>query len=179
MALTTLCGLAEPKDLAKTSVIPTLYYHRNVDPDNNQPISGSFSTINLIEDQPGVGLCNLACVSARQVGSFGTAYLAFAGIGPDFRVCYGGFSNRNAFNLWNGVGFTQTVGSTNTADQAISISYKIQNFLPGTTRTFKFVTILNASDKLVAVNSPPAPPPPLAPELTPAPPPPPPAATTK
>jgi len=136
-----------------SSTIPTLYYYRNVDPDNNQPVSGSFSTINLIEDQPGVGLCNLACVSAKQLGSFGMAYLAFAGIGPDFRVCYGGFSNRNAFNLWNGVGFTQTVGSTNTADQAISISYKIQNFLPGTTRTFKFVTILNASDKLVAVNN--------------------------
>jgi gliding motility-associated-like protein len=137
------------------STIPTLYYYRNVDPDNNQPVSGSFVTNNLIEDQPTVGLCNIACVSASQIGSVGvgTSYLAFAAVGPDFRVCYGGFSNRNAFNLWNGVGFTQTVGSTNTADQAISLSYKIQNFLPGETRTFKFVTILKSTDKLAAINN--------------------------
>ena len=137
------------------SIIPTLYYYRNVDPDNNQPVTGSYTTDQLIEDQPTVGSCNLACVSASQSGPgmVGTSYLAFAAVGPDFRVCYGGFSNRNAFNIWNGIGFTQTVGSANTADEAISLGYKITGFLPGTTRTFKFVTILNAADKLAAVNN--------------------------
>ena len=137
------------------SVIPELYYYRNVDPDNNQPVTGSYTTNQLIEDQPTVGLCNLACVSASQTGSagVGTSYLAFAAVGPDFRVCYGGFSNRLGYNIWNGVGFTQTVGATNTADEAISLGYKITAFLPGTSRTFKFVTILNGADKVAAINN--------------------------
>lgn len=143
------------------TAIPELYYYRNVDPDNNQSYPGggsSFTTINTIEDQPGVSSCPgvpLACVSARQNSTavMPASYMAFAAVGSDFRVSHGGFSNRNAFNLWNGIGFTQTVGATTTADQAISLSYKILNFLPGETRTFKFVTILSASNKLAAVNN--------------------------
>ena len=138
------------------SIIPNLYYYRNLDPDNNQSIGGTFVTTNLIENQPTAGLCNIACVSATQpstVAGVGTSYVAFAAVGPDFRVSHGGFSNRNGFNLWNGVGFTQAVGSFTTADEAISLSYKIQNFLPGETRTFKFVTILKAADKLAAIDN--------------------------
>ena len=138
------------------SIIPTLYYYRNLDPDNNQSIGGTFVTTNLIEDQANLGTCNIACVSATQpstVAGVGTSYVAFAGVGSDFRVSHGGFANRNGFNLWNGVGFTQTVGASATLDEAISISYKIQNFLPGETRTFKFVVILNSADKLAAIDN--------------------------
>ncbi len=139
-----------------TSAIPEMYYYRNVDPDNNQSLSGSFVTDQLIENQSTTDPCALACVSASQAatGTSGVSYMAFAGVGSDFRVCYGGFSNRNGFDLWNGtVGFTQAVGSTNTGDEAISISYKILNFLPGTSRTFNFVTILKSTDKVQAINS--------------------------
>ena len=138
------------------STIPMLYYYRNVDPDNNQSLSGNFSTTNVIENQPGAGPCNLACVSASQpatVGS-GASYMAFAGLDPEFRVSRGGFSNRSGFDIWNGTGgLTGTLGSTMLADEAISIAFRIQNFLPGETRTFKFVTILKASDKNFAVNN--------------------------
>ena len=80
--------------------------------------------------------------------------MAFAGVGNDFRVCRGGFSNRNGFDVWNGTGgLVQTVGTTVFADAAISIGYRILNLLPGTTRTFNFVTILNSADKVQAINS--------------------------
>ena len=136
------------------STIPLMYYYRNVDPDNNQSIGASFTTTNKIEDQAGgPSGCNLACVSATQPSGAGftASYMAFAAVGADYRVCYGGFSNRSGSDIWNGVGFTQTVGSTNTADEAISLAYRIQNFLPGTSRTIKFVTILKAADKNVAL----------------------------
>ncbi len=135
-----------------TTTIPLMYYYRNVDPDNNESISFDFDTHNTIEDQAGgPSGCQLACVSGSQVsvpGVSSDSYLAFAAVGADYRVSYGGFSNRSASDIWNGTGgLTGTVGSTNFADEAISLAFKIQNFLPGTSRTIKFVTILNSSDK--------------------------------
>jgi gliding motility-associated-like protein len=79
--------------------------------------------------------------------------LGLAGLGTNFRVCYGGFSNRDASNLWNGIGFTQTVGSVNFADEAISLSYKIENLAPGETETFKFVVILDDASATAAINN--------------------------
>lgn len=136
-----------------TDTIPLMYYYRNLDPDNNEEQTGDYSTTNTIEDQPGTGACDLACVSATQ-SQPNNSYLALAGVGSDFRVSYGGFDNRSGVNIWNAAGgLTGTVGSSNTDDKAISLAYRIQNFLPGTTRTFKYVVILNASDKNKAVSN--------------------------
>lgn len=137
--------------------IPTLYYYRSLDPDNNQTVNGSYDTYNLIEDQPGSGSCNIACVSASQNGSAGAgnSYLALAGAGANFRVSQGGFANRDGTDIWNATGgLIGALNSNNsTADEAISLAYKMQNFAPNTTQTFKFVTILNASDKAQAINN--------------------------
>lgn len=145
------------------STIPLMYYYRNVDPDNNQsapgPGGGSFVTTNKIEDQAGSGSgCDLACVSASQSSGATASYMAFAAVGSEYRVCYGGFSNRSGAELWNGITgvsvtppIVNTLGSTHTDDEGISLAYRIQNFLPGTSRTIKFVTILKASDKNVAL----------------------------
>ena len=73
-------------------------------------------------------------------------------MGPDFRVSYGGFANRNGNDIWNGIGLSTTVGPVSNNDEAISLSYKIQNFAPGTTKTFKYVVILSAADKFKALN---------------------------
>lgn len=136
------------------STIPELYYYRNVDPDNNEYLSGDFSTTNSIVSEPGSG-CNLAHVSATQAAGSGAdaSYLGFAGVGANFRVCYGGFSNRDASDLWTGTGFTQTVGSSATADEAIALSYKIVNLAPGATETFKFVVILDDASASNAINN--------------------------
>lgn len=131
--------------------IPEMYYYRNVDPDNNQTLSTSFTTTNTIVSQP-TGTCGLAHVKATQ-SSPGPSYMGFAGAGSNFRVCYGGFSNRDASDLWIGTGFTQTVGSVNTADEAVAISYRIQNLAPGATETFKFVVILDDASATNAIQN--------------------------
>jgi gliding motility-associated-like protein len=138
-----------------TATIPELYFHRNLDPDNNQPISGDFTTQNTIVSQPGTG-CNLAHVKATSSlpSSQPTSYLGLAGVGSNFRVTVGGFSNRNASDIWNGIpGFTQTVGYTSFMDEAISLAYKITNLDPGETETFKFVIILDDAAATNAINN--------------------------
>ena len=134
------------------ATIPTLYYYRNFDPDNNEPISFDFSTQNTIVAQPTSGLCNTAHVKATSVNPAGQpmSYVGMAGTGANWRADYGGFSNRDGSDLWNGIGFTQAVGSTLFGDIAISLAYKITNLAPGATETFKFVVIL---DDLAAANA--------------------------
>lgn len=128
------------------ATIPTLYYYRNLDPDNNQPISGDFTTQNTIVAQPFSGACNTAHVKATSLvpASQPMSYFGLAGTGSEFRAYYGGFANRDGSDLWNGVaGFTQAVGSTMFIDGAIGLAYRIQNLAPGATATFKFVCILD------------------------------------
>ncbi len=137
------------------TAIPDFYYYRSLDPDNNETINASYSTLNTVEDQPGSGGCgNIACVSAQQ-NTPNNSYLGLAAVGANFRVSYGGFANRTATDIFNGINFlTGTVGTNNgTQDDAISLAYRIQNFLAGSTQTFKFVTILKATDKALAINN--------------------------
>lgn len=132
--------------------ISDFYFHRNFDPDNNVSINGlDFSTQNTIVSQPGAG-CNKAHVRATSTnpGTQPMSYVGLAGVGANWRASYGGFSNRDASDIWNGIGVTQASGSTNTADQAISLAYRIQNFAPATTQQFRFVVIL---DDLAANNA--------------------------
>ncbi|HEY0030453.1 MAG TPA: gliding motility-associated C-terminal domain-containing protein [Bacteroidia bacterium] len=139
-----------------SATIPDMYYYRNLDPDNNEELSFNFTTQNTIVSQPGTG-CNLAHVSATQSTPW-NSYLGLAAIGANWRCDYGGFANRDASDLWNGgvTGsgtFTQTVGSTNFADEGISLAYRIQNLAPGATETFKFLVILDAAAANNAINN--------------------------
>lgn len=145
-----------------SATIPEIYYHRNLDPDNNEPIGFDFTTQNTIVSEPSglPGGCNLAHVKATSTvpASQPMSYLGLAAVGANFRVCYGGFSNRDASDLWTGgvtgTGtFTQTVGATNFADEAISLSYKIVNLAPGATETFKFVVILDDAAAANAIDN--------------------------
>ena len=100
-----------------------IYWYRNVDPDNNQPIGGTFTTTNTIVSQPEDD-CAKSLVSAEQ-SSPHDSYLGFGALGPDFRVSTGGFSERDGSDIWNGVGgLTGTVGAVEVGDQAISLAYK-------------------------------------------------------
>lgn len=117
------------------------YYYRNVDPDNNQPISGTYTTTNTIVSQPGDD-CQKALVSAES-GVPHDSYLGFGGLGANFRVSHGGFSNRDGEDIWNGTGgLTGTVGAVATADQAISLAYK-DDILDADTLNFTFAVVLS------------------------------------
>jgi gliding motility-associated-like protein len=141
-----------------SSTIPTLYYYRNVDPDNNVSLCGysttsCYYTQNTIEEQPIIGGgCSIAHVSATQATPW-LSYIAFAAAGDNWKAGYGGFSNRDASDLWNGTGFVQTSGSTHYDDEAIYIANRIQNLAPGATESFKFVVILDDALASIAVGS--------------------------
>ncbi len=135
-----------------TTTLPDMYYYRNLDPDNNITLSGSYTTQNTIVSQPSVS-CSKALVSATQ-STPDNSYLGLAAVGDDFRVSKGGFSNRDATDIWNGTGgLTGVVGSTTFSDEAISLAYRMQNILPGESRNLKFVVILDASQADNAINN--------------------------
>ncbi|HRP60566.1 MAG TPA: hypothetical protein PK833_09835, partial [Vicingus sp.] len=134
------------------TALNNFYYYRNIDPDNNEVLNGDYSTTNRIVSQPNPP-CSKALVSATQSTPW-ASYLGLAAIGDNFRVSYGGFSNRDASDMWSGAGvFTNTVGSQNTADEAISLTNLIPVINPGETKTFKFLVILDAAQADNAINT--------------------------
>lgn len=136
-------------------VIDNFYYYRTLDPDNNEPISWDFSTQNTIVAQP-TPTCGKAHVSATSNTPW-PSYIGLAGIGQEFRVSHGGFTNRDGAAIWNALpGLTpsfSTITSSGTyfGDNAISLAYRIQNFAPGQVVQFKFVVILDASSATAAL----------------------------
>jgi gliding motility-associated-like protein len=141
------------------ATINDIYYYRNLDPDNNQPIAVNvgfeYWTNNTVLCQPGVNGSNIAAVSATSTDPY-PSFMGLAAVGANWRACYGGFSNRDGFDLWNGVGFVQTVGVTNFFDEGIALAYKINSLAPGASETFKFNVILDdaAASNLLSVSYP-------------------------
>ena len=133
-----------------------VYYYRNFDPDNNEPIGWGFMTQNTIHAQPNPS-CEIALVSAEQLTSAGhpwNSYVGLGAIGSNFRVTYGGFSNRNAYNIWNGVSpFVLTTSATTYCDCAISLAYKVPLLAAGTSEEFQFTVVLSGSDVDAAIAS--------------------------
>jgi hypothetical protein len=120
--------------------IPDFYYYRNLDPDNNIMLSGDYTTQNTIVSQhAGCAGCTTS-VSATQSLPW-SSYFEFVAVDTNWVAGYGGFSNRDASDMYNGTGFTQTVGATNFADEAIYIAYKIDSLLPSISQSFKFCTV--------------------------------------
>jgi gliding motility-associated-like protein len=128
-----------------------LYYYRNIDPDNNESIGGTFNTTNEIESQASPS-CIKALVSASQ-GSPHPSYIGLGALGEKFRVSHGGFSNRDASNIWNATGgLNGTVGSVASGDESISLAYKT-DLAAGATETFEYVIVLNEADVEDALSS--------------------------
>lgn len=123
-----------------------VYYYRNVDPDNNVSIGGGYPTTNTIVAQSD-SACQKSLVSATQArpadAGPGTSYVGFGALGDAFRVAHGGFSNRDASDIWNGTGgLTGTLGSTVTADQAIALAYK-GDIVAGDSLNFTYAVVLS------------------------------------
>ena len=129
-----------------------VFYHRNLDPDNNVTVAGgSYVTQNTVVAQPEPG-CEKALVSATQTTPW-DSYIGLGAIGENFRVTYGGFANRDASDIWDGVGgLIGTVGSTAFVDQAISLAYKCDTLEVDEAETFTFTVIL-AEDQIDAAIS--------------------------
>ncbi|MEP2937137.1 MAG: gliding motility-associated C-terminal domain-containing protein [Gilvibacter sp.] len=123
-------------------VITDLYWMNNVDPDNNQTINGSFTTDQELLEQPSGGLDILGFVCASQGPLGGTdangSSVCYYVQDVRSRVTFGGFTNRDPSDIWNGVGFEQTEGATNTADEAISVAFFFGDLAPGESVNFTY-----------------------------------------
>ena len=121
-----------------------VFYARNVDPDNDQPWpGGSFTTTNTIVSQP-IGGATDALVQA--IGPTG-CYLGLGARDTRARVNYGNFSTQTAPGYYTGThtGLVQTVGSTNVADEGISIGYSLGDLTPGSCTCLAYAYIMDAS----------------------------------
>ena len=135
--------------------INNIYYYRNLDPDNNQSLPGgslSFITDQTLVSQYGSCVGCYAQVSSTQSLPW-LSYFSFLATDTIFKAGFGGFSNRDGENMYNGTGFTQTVGSTHSYDEAIYLAYKIVSLPTGTTRVFRFASIFKSSAVLAAQNA--------------------------
>ncbi|MEP3402502.1 MAG: PKD domain-containing protein, partial [Gilvibacter sp.] len=124
-----------------------IFFMQNVDPDNNQTINGSFTTDQLILQQASSPADPIAFVCAFQdpmggVDATGSNVCMYAN-DSRARVTFGGFSNRNPADIWNGVGFTQAEGATNTADEAISVAVNIGRLDPGETTSMTYYYVFS------------------------------------
>jgi gliding motility-associated-like protein len=133
------------------SNLSDVYYYRNVDPDNNEALTGIFATTNTIVSQPGPD-CIKALVSAEQ-GSPWASYLGLGGLGDQFRVTHGGFSNRSGSDIWNAAGgLTGTLGAVDTDDKAISLAYKT-DIPAGGSVNFSYAVVLDEAALEAAFSS--------------------------
>ncbi|MBK7035920.1 MAG: gliding motility-associated C-terminal domain-containing protein [Chitinophagales bacterium] len=120
-----------------------VYYKRNVDPDQDQPWSGDFTTFNDVVSNP-PGDCQAV------VTSEGLTYGCFLGMGAIdsmARASRGNFSTTDgtAAQAWAGTGGYSLTG-TSTADLATQITFKIPEILPGECHEVVFAYILNIDD---------------------------------
>ena len=117
-----------------------VYYMRNIDPDNDQPWSGDFTTDNIIVSNPPIGTDAL-------VTSEGIIYGCYLGIGArnsNARVSYGNFATYDGTpsEVWNGTGgYSITGGSI--GDIANSIAFYIPTIPAGGSETISFVYIFS------------------------------------
>ncbi|WP_109796309.1 FecR domain-containing protein [Minwuia thermotolerans] len=124
------------------SVIDNVRYMRSFDPDQDADLNGSFTTVNDIVNQPGDGgNDNLAIVSAT--GQITDVPIFFLADDARARVSTFGFSNRDAFA---DVAFDipQAEGFTQTADQAIAITFEGGTLTIGGSVTFTYFTSLDS-----------------------------------
>ena len=130
-----------------------VYYYRNFDPDNNQPLSGNFVTTNTIVAQPTAG-CEKAYVTATQTTPW-NSYVGLGGLNAKMRVIHGGFSNRNAQQIWDatGFGFSGVVGSVVTNDIAIALAYKCDPIPAGDFEEFTFAIVMDAASYDLAMSN--------------------------
>lgn len=116
-----------------------VYWFRNVDPDNSVMTSHGYATTNTIIAQP-VGDATLAAVKATG-GDGADLYLLASD--SRARVSHGGFYNGVGSDIWTGAGLSSAVGATVTADQAISLSVRLGDLLPGDSDSFRVVYALD------------------------------------
>lgn len=139
------------------SPIDSIYYMRNVDPDQGVNTPGStysYTTYNSIIYQT-PNACGKVLASATTRNGSGE-YLGLGSMDARAKVTRGGFSNRSAKEIWTCTNYELSQKGTNCPeDKAISIAFRIGSLKPNESTTFAYAYILNSEDlekALVATN---------------------------
>jgi gliding motility-associated-like protein len=128
-----------------------VYYIRNVDPDNDQPISGSFVTNNTVVSQPSASNCDALTTA---VGTGVGCYLGIGARSQNARVGVGGFGTvLTPLSSYYTTGRDTTTGHFSSSDEAISIMFYWPSIAPGQTVTAAFAHILSAADLAIALEA--------------------------
>lgn len=130
-----------------------VYWMHNVDPDNNVSLSGNYSTNMELISQASSAADDVCLVKATQAPlltpqDMDGSHVSLYAKDENARVSYGGFDNRNASAVWNGIGLNSTEGSTTfNVDEAISYAYFIGNLDIDETVQFTYYYILEDVDE--------------------------------
>ncbi|MFO1006751.1 MAG: Ig-like domain-containing protein [Planctomycetaceae bacterium] len=137
------------------TTVNDVYWMHNVDPDNDQSLHGDYSTTNTIVNQASGPTDKLALVRATQSYNDGSS-VSLVAKDERARVTSGGFSNRNATDVWNAIDTTYGVytylhneGDSVTADEAISLAFQLGSLAPGQSISFAYAYNLEADPSAV------------------------------
>ena len=142
-----------------TETLHDVRYMRNVDPDQEQPWSGSYTTKNYVRYQPGESdrahdtIDNMALVVA-----YGATYtqmvLGLGTVHPNARVTHYGFQNNDAGTGWTNTAYkSYSESSPRSADEGINIVFKFDTIDPGASTTFSWAYVLNEGDLIRAMKN--------------------------
>lgn len=129
-------------------VKPSVFFMHNVDPDNNVTLSGEHSTDIEIVSQASSAVDNISLVTASQAPllipeDMDGSNVSFFCKDELARVSFGGFNNRSATEIWNGMTFSGAEGDlTLDEDVAISIAFNLGDIAPNEAKKFTYYYIL-------------------------------------
>ncbi|MEQ9187787.1 MAG: hypothetical protein RLP15_08630, partial [Cryomorphaceae bacterium] len=127
-----------------------VYYMRNVDPDNEQPLTNSWLTNNTIEYQ-NPNSQHLALVSATAL-TYGSV-VALGAKDSRAKVSHGGFHNRSASQVYNATGSLNGSGTSYSVDQAISIAFDLGDLSAGEATCLTFFYMFDTTEYATALAS--------------------------
>ena len=140
-----------------SSSLHDVKYMRNVDPDQEQPWTGSYTTKNYVKyqrtDRPHADYPDMALVVAYGP-SHPQCVLGLGTVHPNAYVTHYGFQNNDAE-----AGFTNTAwksyteASPRSADEGINVVFKFDKLDPGASTTFSWAYVLNEADLIKAMRS--------------------------
>ena len=113
-----------------------LKYFRNVDPDHEQTLTGDYTTINYVENQPGWGT-NKDVATVVALGQVYKYPCILGAVDSRAKVSVGGFSVRTPDDVLNYSGGA-TKSNPYTGDVAISLAFNLGKLDPGKCVTFVY-----------------------------------------
>jgi uncharacterized protein (TIGR02145 family) len=133
------------------SILNNVYYARSVDPDQEQPFSGNFTTSNTVLRQGGP----LGDAVASAVGLDFGCFLGLGARNPNARAAIGvsgsTFTLTSPAEVWNGLaGYDTALNATITQDWAIALAFRTPALMPGESVTNAFFYTIDESGLDVA-----------------------------